>query len=337
MKAVQIFEYSSNLGVSLVDIPTPIVTNTQILIKGEYAGVNPHTLLAITGKVKIFDHYVFPVTLGNEISGVVVSVGENVSNFKEGDRVYAMPPLDKMGTFAEYVAIDEQYVAKIPQKLSFEEAAAVPLSWLTTLQAFNVLSPKKGTKLFISGGTGGFGQIAVPYAVRHGLEVTISGASEDEQLAKQLGAKTFIDYKNPNYNRFKNYFDFVIDTRGVSALNQQFKLLKKSGHLVSLNAGPNKRFSERQQKQFSLKQKAIFKLSGIIFDGMATLQRKKYDFLYVEPGGKQLAIYSDYLMETAHKPVIDTVYNFNQINQAIERMQLGNNQGKIILKIGEEE
>jgi len=75
-----------------------------------------------------------------------------------------------------------------------------------------VLSPKKGTKLFISGGTGGFGQIAVPYAVSHGLEVTISGASEDEQLAKQLGAQNFIDYKNPNYNRFKNYFDFVIDT-----------------------------------------------------------------------------------------------------------------------------
>ncbi|WP_273951044.1 NADP-dependent oxidoreductase [Leuconostoc mesenteroides] len=283
MKAVQIFEYSSNLGVSLVDIPKPIVNDAQILIKGEYAGVNPHTILAITGKVKIFDHYDFQVTLGNEISGVVVSVGNNVRNFQTGDRVYAMPPLDKMGTSSEYTAVDEQYVAKIPQKLSFKEAAAVPLSWLTTLQVFNVLSQKKGAKLFISGGTGGFGQIAVPYAVSHGMEVTISGAAEDGQLAKQLGANVFIDYKNPNYNRFKNYFDFVIDTRGVADLNQQFKLLKKLGHLISLNAGPNKRFSDRQQKNFTMKQKIIFQLSGIIFDGMATLQRKKYDFLYVEP------------------------------------------------------
>jgi len=337
MRAVQISQYSQDLEVSFVDIPQPDVTEYQVLVRGEYAGVDPHLVLATTGKVKIFDHYDFPMTLGNEISGIVVAVGEKITKFNIGDRVYAMPPLGQMGTFSEYVAIDEKYAAKVPKNLSFEEAASVPLSWLTTLQTFSLLQPQMGKKIFISGGTGGFGQIAVPYAVRLGLEVIVSGASRDKELAKQMGVQTFIDYEKPNYSSYTRYFDYVIDTRGVSDLTRQFKMLKKNGHLISLSAGPNKKFTKRQQQNFSMKQKIIFQLIGFVFDGLAMFQSKTYDFLYVEPSGKQLETYSNYLSQTDNKPIIDTIYDFEQAEEAIQRMKLGNNQGKILLKLKKKE
>ncbi|MDQ0901794.1 alcohol dehydrogenase catalytic domain-containing protein [Paenibacillus sp. V4I7] len=164
MRAVQISRYSKKLTAQINTISIPTIKSTQILIKTKVAGVDPHLILAITGKVKLFDRYAFPLTLGNELAGVVVEVGSDVMDLRVGDKVYTMPPLDTMGAFAEYVAVDAAIVAKMPANLSFKEAAAVPLSVLTIVQSLAILDVKQGGKLFISGGTGGFGQIAVPYA-----------------------------------------------------------------------------------------------------------------------------------------------------------------------------
>ncbi|WP_239712556.1 alcohol dehydrogenase catalytic domain-containing protein [Paenibacillus sp. 19GGS1-52] len=89
--------YSKILEAQINSIPVPLITPTQVLIKTMAAGVDPHLVLAITGKVKLFDHYDFPLTLGNELAGVVIEVGAGVMDFKVGDHVYTMPPLDKMG------------------------------------------------------------------------------------------------------------------------------------------------------------------------------------------------------------------------------------------------
>ncbi|MGS0934574.1 NADP-dependent oxidoreductase [Bacillus sp. Tg11] len=174
MKAVQIHSYSKKLEAYINDVPIPRINKHQVLIKTNVAGVDPHLILAITGKVRVFDHYEFPLTLGNELSGVVESVGEAVTDFKKGDRVYALMPLDTMGAFAEYVVADANIVAKMPKHLTFEEGAAIPLSALTVVQAFDVLNVKPGAKLFIPGGTGGFGQIAIPFAKSKKLFVAVS-------------------------------------------------------------------------------------------------------------------------------------------------------------------
>ncbi|MBZ5962910.1 NADP-dependent oxidoreductase [Leuconostoc gasicomitatum] len=334
MKAIQIFNYSSDLQLEYVDIPKPTVQDDQVLIQGKFAGVDPHLILAMTGKAKLFDHYDFPLTLGNEVSGIVVAVGKKVINFKVGDSVYSMPPLDTMGAFAEYVAVQEQYVAMLPNNMSFQAGAAIPLSWLTIKQTFNILKPKQGEKIFIAGGTGGFGQIAVPYAKRIGLHVTVSGAKNDANLANELGADAFVNYEDSNdQNNYVDYFDYVIDTRGASEFNKQLKMLRKRGHLLSLNAGPNGRFSKRQIQSYSMRQKIIFRLIGLMFDVTAAMQKKQYDFLYVESDGSQLSEYADYFDENAVQPVIDTIYDFNQVDLAIDRMKLGNNQGKILLNL----
>lgn len=154
------------------------------------------------------------------MAGVVVEVGTGVQDFKIGDLVYTMPPLDTMGAFAEYVAVDASIVAKMPTNLLFKEAAAVPLSALTIIQALDILDAQQCSKLLISGGTGGFGQIAIPYAKSQGLFVTVSGSGSARALANRLGADEFIDYETQDYTDILGDYDYVIDTRVVSEISK---------------------------------------------------------------------------------------------------------------------
>ncbi|MGN7760928.1 NADP-dependent oxidoreductase [Paenibacillus sp. 22594] len=336
MKAAQISRYSKILATQINTVAVPSITSTQILIKTKAAGVDPHLVLAITGKVKLFDHYDFPLTLGNELVGVVIEVGASVLDFKVGDQVYTMPPLDKMGAFAEYVAVDAAIVAKMPANLSFKEAAAVPLSALTIVQALAIVDARQGGKLFIPGGTGGFGQIAVPYAKSQGLFVTVSGSGSARALAERLRADEFIDYATQDYIDLLTGYDYVIDTRGAGEFSKQMKILKPGGKLLSLNAGPNARFAN-QRADLTTAKKILFSLLGAPFDGIAKWQKKSYDFLYVQPNGQQLAAFTPYLEKTNIKPVIDSEYPFDQVNAAIAKIATGHSQGKVILKVDDEE
>ena len=91
-------------------------------------------------------NYKTPFIMGNEFAGVIEKVGDNVSKFKVGDRVYARMPLDKIGTFAEYLTVDEKEICIIPEYLSFEEATAVPLTALTAIQAYKLMNVKSGIR-----------------------------------------------------------------------------------------------------------------------------------------------------------------------------------------------
>lgn len=336
MKAVQISRYSKKLIAQINTVTVPTIKSTQVLIKTKVAGVDPHLVLAIMGKVKLFDRYDFPLTLGNELAGVVTEVGTGVVDLKVGDKVYTMPPLDKMGAFAEYVAVDAAIVAKMPANLSFKEAAAVPLSALTIVQTLAILGDQHGGKLFIPGGTGGFGQIAVPYAKSQGLFVTVSGSGSARALSQRLGADEFIDYTTQDYADMLTGYDYVIDTRGAGEFSKQMKILKPGGKLVSLNAGPNARFAN-QIAELSTAKKILFSLLGTPFDGVAKWQKKSYDFLYVQPNGQQLAAITQYLEKTNVKPVIDSEYPFDQVNAAIAKIATGHSQGKVILIVDDKE
>lgn len=334
MKAVQIHSYSKKLEAHINDVPIPRINKHQVLIKTNVAGVDPHLTLAITGKVRIFDHYDFPLTLGNELSGVIESVGEAVTDFKKGDRVYALMPLDTMGAFAEYVVADANIVAKMPKQFTFEEGAAIPLSALTVVQAFDVLNVKPGAKLFIPGGTGGFGQIAIPFAKSKKLFVAVSGSESARHLALSIGADQFIDYHKQDYVEVLKDFDYVIDTRGASEFRNELRVLKPGGKLLSLNAGPNARFAI-QHGGFSTLQRLLFGVIGMPFDIAAHLQRKTYDFLYVQPNGKQLKNITQWIDEAGIKPTIDSTFAFWQVNEAIAKIAKGKAQGKILLIIQE--
>ena len=161
MKAVQIAKYSKTIQTRLCDIPVPEISDSEVLVRVKAAAVNPLELLILTGSVRLIQDYPMPLTLGNECAGIVEKVGRKVSGFRPGDQVYARLPINKIGAFAEYAAIDQSALAPMPTGYSFAVAAAIPLTGLTAYQGIvEQLEAKPGSTLLIPGGSGSFGQMA---------------------------------------------------------------------------------------------------------------------------------------------------------------------------------
>ena len=129
MKATQHTSYNKkNITLNITEVATPSITDKEVLVKVTAAGVNPLDNMISRGEVKMIVPYKLPQTAGNEVVGIIEETGRQVKNLKVGDRVFGRLPLDHIGAFAEYVAVDSAALAKVPDYLSDEEAAAVPLT-----------------------------------------------------------------------------------------------------------------------------------------------------------------------------------------------------------------
>lgn len=317
MKAVQIKNYSKNIHTTLTDIPKPQISDSEVLIQIKAAAVNPLELLILTGSVKLLQDYPMPLTLGNECSGIVEQVGSKVSGFQKGDRIYSRLPLNKIGAFAEYVAVDQDAIAKMPQGYDFNTAAAIPLTGLTAYQAIvEELEAKPGQTLLIPGGSGSFGQMAVPIAKALGLRVIVTGNARAKEQFLAMGVDQYLDYKTENYWDILSDVDHVIDTLGPDEFEHELAVLKKGGRLVSLRTGPNKAFAER--KQISGLKKQMFTLAGSKYDKAAKKQGKEYRFIFVRSDGAQLQKITEIVEKQQIKPAIDSrVFSLEQTNEAL--------------------
>lgn len=331
MKAAQIRAYNkNNIEVDIVEISKPKIKSNQVLVQVKAAGVNPLDNMITRGEVKLVVPYKFPLTMGNEIVGEVVEIGKDIKRFKLGDRVFSRLPLDNIGGFAEYVAVDENAIAKVPDYLSDEEAASVPLTALTAMQAFELLEVKSGKTIFISGGSGGFGSMAIPLAKTLGLKVITNGSGESKERILNLGADVYIDYRKENYLDIVKDVDYVIDTLGGSELDKQFSILKNGGSLVSLRGLPNKDFAKKMN--FPLWKQILFGLVGSKYDKLAKKNNQKYNFIFVRSNGKQLEHIAKVFEEKQIKPSVDTVFDFEDINKALDKVANGRSNGKTVIK-----
>ena len=228
MKAVQIKNYSKEIYTTLSDIPKPQISDSEVLIQVKAAAVNPVELLILTGSVKLIQDYPMPLTLGNECSGIVEQVGSKVEGFKKGDRVYTRLPIGKIGAFAEYVAVEQDAVAKMPEGYDFNTAAAIPLTGLTAYQAIvEELEAKPGQTILIPGGSGSFGQMAVPITKALGLRVIVTGNARAKEQFLAMGVDRYLDYKAENYWEVLSDIDHVIDTLGPDEFEHELVVLKK--------------------------------------------------------------------------------------------------------------
>lgn len=331
MKAAVLTHYDKNgTNLELRDIPIPVLEDDEVLVRIKVAAVNPLDNMIIRGDVKLVVPYKMPLIMGNEFSGVIEKTGKNAKRFKVGDRVYGRMPLKKIGAFAEYAAIEESAIALIPEYLSYEEAASVPLTALTAMQAFEIMQVKVGETIFISGGTGSLGAMAIPIAKSLGLHVYTNGSQENEERVRKLGAEKFIDYKKENYVDVLADVDHVLDTLGDRELPNEFKVLKRGGNLVSLRGLPNGRFAKRNNMSFF--KQMLFKMAGRKYDKMAAMKNQTYDFIFVHEDSKQLEKISeiftkDHPIETS----LDTTFTLDQINEALAKVRQGKSKGKTII------
>ena len=215
MKAAQIERYNKELRVRINDIPVPGIGDQDILLRVKAASVNPVDILNLTGAVRLIQDYKMPLTLGNECAGVVEKVGRCVTRFQPGDPVYSRLQIRDPGAFAEYAVIPENAAARMPAGLDYASAAAVPLTGLTAYQAITEeLRARPGDTLFIPGGSGSFGQMAVPIAKALGLRVIVSGNARAKDAILAAGAERYIEYTEENYRETLSGVDYVIDTPG---------------------------------------------------------------------------------------------------------------------------
>ena len=336
MKAAVLTHYDKQkTNLEIRDIPLPIPKANEVLVKIYSAAVNPLDNMIVRGEVKLIVPYRMPLIMGNEFSGVVEKTGNSVTRFNIGDRVYGRMPLSKIGAFAEYTAIDENALAIVPDYLTHDEAATVPLTALTAMQAFEIMNVKAGESIFISGGTGSLGAMAIPVAKSLGLRIYTNGSADNEERVKALGVDRFIDYKKENYADVLSNIDYVLDTLGDKELPNEFKVLKEGGKLVSLRGLPNGRFAKRAGlspfKQF------LFKIVGSKYDKMAGLKNQTYDFIFVHEDGKQLKqLEKLFSAENPLETSIDIVFTLEQVNKALEKVKQGRSKGKTVIKLVKE-
>ena len=197
------------------------------------------------------------------------------------------------------------------------------------MQALELMGAESGKTIFISGGTGGVGGMAIPIAKAKGLTVITNGSVENKEHVKKLGVDQFIDYKTTDYTKVLKDVDYVLDTLGGAETEKQMTIMKSGGKLVSLRAMPNGSFAKRMNlawwKQF------ILGLAGRKFDKMANKYGVSYDFIFVESNGKQLQEVADIFTKLEIKPSVDTVFDFKDVNKALDKVANGRSRGKTVL------
>ncbi|MCC2324749.1 NADP-dependent oxidoreductase [Bacillus wiedmannii] len=331
MKAMIIDKYGK-VPMRMAEVPTPEINEYEVLAEIHAASINPIDFKIRDGKVKMLLKYEMPLILGNDFSGVIVKVGLKVTRFKVGDEIYARPRKNKIGTFAEYIAIHEDDIALKPKNLSFEEAASIPLVGLTSYQALHdIMHLQKGQKILIHAGSGGVGTFAIQLAKIMGATVTTTASEAGSDLVKSLGTDEIINYKTEKFEEILKDYDAVFDTIGGTTLEKSFDIIKSGGNIVSVSGMPNARFG----KEFG---SGFFKtlLFSLASRKLTTLEKKhnaQYSFLFMKPSGDQLRTIANYIEAGKIKPVIDRVFPFEDAQKAMEYSESGRAKGKIIVKI----
>ncbi|MFL0488146.1 NADPH:quinone reductase [Bacillus sp. AFS054943] len=331
MKAMIIDKYGK-APMRMTEVPTPEINEYEVLAEIHAASINPIDFKIRDGKVKMLLKYEMPLILGNDFSGVIVKVGAKVTRFKVGDAIYARPRKNKIGTFAEYIAIHEDDIALKPKNLSFEEAASIPLVGLTSYQALHdIMHLQQGQKILIHAGSGGVGTFAIQLAKIMGATVTTTASEAGADLVKSLGADEMINYKTEQFEEVLKDYDAVFDTIGGATLEKSFNIIKNGGNIVSVSGMPNARFGKEFGSGFF--KTLLFSLASKKLTALEKKHNAQYSFLFMKPSGDQLRIIANYIEAGKIKPIIDRIFPFEDAQKAMEYSESGRAKGKIIVKI----
>ncbi|RYF21328.1 MAG: NADP-dependent oxidoreductase, partial [Flavobacteriales bacterium] len=208
MKAFIIEKYNKKIDLKLAEVPIPAFADDEVLVEVYAAGLNLLDSKIKTGEFKLLLPYKLPLILGHDVAGVITKVGKDVKKFKIGDEIYSRLSDFHIGTFAEYIAVNEKDLALKPAKISMEEAASLPLVALTAWQALvEKADLKAGQKVFIQAGSGGVGTIAIQLAKHFGATVATTASEKSFEALKKLGADVLIDYKKEDFEDILSDYD----------------------------------------------------------------------------------------------------------------------------------
>jgi len=332
MKAFLIDRYGKQETGRIGDMPEPDLRDDDVLIQVRAASINPLDSKIKSGEFKLILPYRFPLILGNDVSGTVVRVGARVSQFKPGDDVYARPDDDRIGTFAEFIAIKASSVALKPTNISMVEAASLPLVSLTAWQVLmETAKLKKGQKVLVHAGSGGVGTIAIQLAKHLGAFVATTTSTSNIPLVKALGADVVIDYKQQDFAAVLRDYDVVLSSLGSDVLHKSLQVLKPGGHLISVSGPPTPAFAAARGLTWPLSQ--VLRLLSYGIRRKAKQKNIEYSFVFMRAEGAQLQAITTLVEAGAIRPVVDQVFAFEDILQALAYSDSGRAKGKIVVQM----
>jgi alcohol dehydrogenase len=332
MKAALIDRYGSNDLVKVTDIAVPKMGPMDLLVQVHAASVNPLDAKTRGGQLKVLLKYPFPLVLGNDLSGVVVDVGAQVTRFKRGDAIYARLDKDRIGAFAEFAVVREGAAALKPANLGFEEAASLPLVALTAWQALVEIGKLgAGQRVLIHAGSGGVGSVAIQLAHHLGATVFTTVGQRNVELVKRLGADVAIDYRRERFEDVARDCDVVLDSAGGDTLVRCFECVKPGGVVVSIGSTPSAAFAR------SLGLNALLVLViGIMSRKVTAAARRhnaRYEYLFMRPEGDQLREVARLVESGAIKPLVDKIFSLDNARDAIDYSESGRATGKVVIKV----
>jgi NADPH:quinone reductase-like Zn-dependent oxidoreductase len=331
MKAFTLERYGDAGAVRDGEVPDPRIGDDDVLVQIHAASVNPLDLKTRDGDFKAILPYRVPFVLGNDLAGVVVGVGAGVTRFAVGDQVYARPDTERIGTFAELIAIHQDDLAAKPTTLTMEEAASIPLVGLTSWQALvERANLQPGQKVLIHAGSGGVGTIAIQLAKQLGATVATTTGTENLDLVKDLGADIVIDYKKQAFETVLHDYDVVLDSLGGANLERSMQVLRPGGMLISIAGPPDLAFA----KQLGANPLVSLAMAALSFRTRRRARRHRvtYSFLFMRASGSQLAELTSLIEAGKIRPVVDRVFAFESTPDALMYVEEGRAKaGKVVV------
>jgi 2-desacetyl-2-hydroxyethyl bacteriochlorophyllide A dehydrogenase len=310
VKAIKAHELGGPEVLKIEDTPIPFPSTGEVLIEVHAASINPNDTKLLRTDPVYQNAAENPLTPGFDLAGTVVEVGENVKHICIGDSVYGQAAVIKKGTgaFAEYAVTPEDSIARMPDNISFTEAAATPLAACSAYQALvEHMKLAAGAKILIHGGSGGIGTFAIQLAKHLGAHVATTASGAGIEFAKELGADIVIDYESQQFDKLVSNYDAVLDTVGGLTYQKSFAVLKRGGIIVSMLSRPD----EALMKKYNV---------------MAVLEMTKVD-------SRKLGKITDLIRTGAMQPKLSNVYPLQQTKEALEAKEKEKVLGKIAIEV----
>ena len=332
MKAFVVDKYKKKAPLRLAEMPDPHVGPNDVLVRIEATAINLLDSKVRDGEFKLFLPYRPPFILGHDLAGTILRVGANVRQFKAGDEVFARPRDQRVGTFAEMIAIDAADLALKPVSLSMEQAASIPLVGLTAWQALvEVGKVKPGQKVFIQAGSGGVGTFAIQLAKHLGATVATTTSAANAELVKSLGADLVIDYKTQDFEQVLSGYDLVLNSQDAKTLAKSVNVLKPGGKLISISGPPDVPFAKSLRLNLFLR--FVMRMLSRDILKKARSRGIDYSFLFMRAEGQQLREIAKLIDAGAIRPVVDKVFPFAQTPDALVYVENGRAKGKVVVSV----
>jgi NADPH:quinone reductase-like Zn-dependent oxidoreductase len=311
MKAAILRRYGPSSELECADMPAPAPGPGQLLVRVHASSVNPLDVKLRDGSLRRILPLTFPAVLGFDFAGEIDSSGSGVTGWRVGERVYGRVDAKTGGAHAELVAVAASVTDLIPERLSFEEAAALPLVGMTALQALRRAGLAAGEHLLVNGAAGGVGSIAVQLGREFGADVTGVCSIGAAALVAKLGARV-IDYTKGELDKTTERFDVILDTVFNRPTDALLRVLARRGRYVTTG--------------FSV-QLLVRSMLRRITSG------QQFGFVISKADGELMRSLSAEVAGGRLVPVVDTIFSLSQIAAAHERVERGHVHGKVIVRI----